>query len=95
MEKIRPMKFPAYENDIINYLKKTNTNDKDLTSLFESLDGYILFNDLYHIRKSIEQNIPKMKLKHQISDQKRRNLDVRIRDTRSNKSIKERGGQPR
>jgi hypothetical protein len=90
LEKIRPMEFPAYKNDIINYLKETNTNDKDIISLFESLDGYILFNDPYHIRKSIEQNIPKKKIEYQISDQKRRNLDVRIRDTRSNKSIKER-----
>jgi hypothetical protein len=90
LEKIRPMNPPAYKNDIINYLKNTNTNDKDIILLFESLDGYILFNDLYQIRKSIEQNIPKKKMEHQISDQKRRNLDVRIRDTRSNKSIKER-----
>jgi len=58
--------------------------------LFESLDGYILYNDLYHIRKSIEQNIPEKKLENQISDQKREHPDVRIRETRSNQSVKER-----
>lgn len=91
IETIKPIKFPAYKRDIINYLKNTkNKKDKDIIPLFESLDGYILYNDLYHIRKSIERNIPEKKLEHQISDQKRRNLDVRTRETRSNKSIKER-----
>lgn len=91
METIKPIKFPAYKRDIINYLKNINIEkDKDMLPLFESLDGYILYNDLYHIRKSIERNIPEKKLEHQISDQKRRNLNVRIRETRSNKSIKER-----
>jgi hypothetical protein len=91
LETIKRAKFPAYKRDIINYLKNTNNEkEKDIMSLFESLDGYILYNDLYHVRKSIERNIPEKKLKHQISDQKRRNLDARTRETRSNKSIKER-----
>jgi hypothetical protein len=91
LEIIKPVKFPAYKRDIISYLKKTNgKKDKDILPLFESLDGYILYNDLYHIKKSIERNIPEKKLEPQISDQKRRNLNVRIRETRSNKSIKER-----
>jgi hypothetical protein len=90
VETIKPVKFPAYKRDIINYLNKTNNEDKDIISLFETLDGYILYNDLYHVRKSIEQNIPEKKLEYQISDQKRRNLDVRTRKTKSNKSVKER-----
>jgi hypothetical protein len=91
LEIIKPVKFPVYKRDIISYLKKVNSEkDKDVLLLFESLDGYILYNDLYHIKKSIERNIPEKKLEHQISDQKRRNLNVRIRETRSNKSIKER-----
>jgi hypothetical protein len=49
-----------------------------------------VYKDLYHVRKSIEQNIPKKKLNNQISDQKRQNPDVRTRETRSNKSIKDR-----
>jgi hypothetical protein len=90
METIKPIKFPAYKRDIINYLNKTNNEDKDIISLFETLDGYILYNDSYHIRKSIERNISEKKLEHQISDQKRRNLNVRVREPLSNKSIKER-----
>ena len=89
LESIKLMKFPAYKNDIIRYLKNI-TNDEDTISLFQSLDGYIQYNDLYHIRKSIEQNIPEKKLENQITNQKRQDPDVRIRETKSNKSIKER-----
>jgi Ca2+-binding EF-hand superfamily protein len=89
LEAIKSMKFPAYKRSITNYLK-SKTNDKDTVSLFESLDGYIQYKDLYHIRKSIEQNIPKKKIEHQISNKKRQNPDVRIRETRSNKSMRER-----
>jgi hypothetical protein len=81
---IESMEFPAYKNDIIYHLK--NKSDKEIVSLFESLDGYIQYKDPYHVRKSIEQNIPKKKLNNQISDQKREDPDVRTRETRSNKS---------
>jgi hypothetical protein len=87
---IESLEFPAYKNDILHHLKKNKNSDRDIISLFESIDGYIQYKDLYHIRKSLEQNIPKKKLNNQISDQKRQNPDVRIRETRSNKSTKDR-----
>lgn len=87
---IESLTFPAYKNEILPHLKNKNT-DKEIISLFESLDGYIQYNDLYHVRKSLEQNIPEKKFSSQISDQMRQNPDVRIRETRSNnKSIKDR-----
>ncbi len=88
LESIKSMKFPAYKSDIVRYLKNKNI-DEDTMSLFESLDGYIQYNDLYHIRKSIEQNIPEKRLENQISDQKREHPDVRIRETTPYKSTKE------
>ncbi len=89
IKSIESLKFPAYKNDIIYHLKNENA-DKEIVSLFESLDGYIQYKDTYHVRKSIDQNIPKKKLSNQIRDQKRQNLDVRIRETKSKKSIKDR-----
>ena len=89
LESIKLMKFPAYKNDILRHLKNM-TNDEDTISLFQSLDGYIQYNDLHHIRKSIEHNIPEKKLENQISNQKRQEPNVRMRETTSNKSIKER-----
>jgi hypothetical protein len=50
----------------------------------------ILYNDPYHIQKSIERNIPEKSLLYRTSDETRENPNVRIRETRSNKSIKER-----
>ena len=91
LKSIESVEFPAYKNDIIDYVNNNNENiDKEIVSLFESLDGYIQYKNPYHVRKSIEQNIPKKKLNNQISDQKRQNPDVRTRETRSNKSIKDR-----
>ena len=91
LKSIESVEFPALQNDIIDYVNNNNENiDKEIVSLFESLDGYIQYKDPYHVRKSIEQNIPKKKLNNQISDQKRQNPDVRTRETRSNKSIKDR-----
>ena len=91
IKSIESIKFPAYKNDIVRHLKNEIENaDKEIVSLFESLDSYIQYKDPYHVRKSIEQNIPKKKLNNQISDQKRQNLDVRIRETSSNMSIKDR-----
>src|SRR5919106_29319 len=65
LESIETMNFPAYKNDIVQYLKD-KTADQDIILLFESLDGYI-----------------------QINDQTRRNPNVRIRETRPDKSTKE------
>ena len=89
IKSIEFLKFPVYKSDILYHLKNKEVN-KEIISLFESLDGYIQYKDPYHIRKSIEQNNPKKKLNNQIGDQKRQHPDVRIRETRSNKSTKDR-----
>ena len=71
IKSIESVKFPAYKNNILYHLKNKNV-DREIVSLFESLDGYIQYKDTYHVRKSIEQNIPKKKLNTQISDQKKK-----------------------
>ena len=88
LESVRGMNFPAYKINIIHYLKN-KTTDQDIISLFESLDGYIQYNDLYHIKKSIEQNFSEKKLENQITDQTRKNPEVRGRETRHDKGTKE------
>ena len=45
------MQFPAYKNNILEYVKNVTT-DNEVIALFESLDGYIKFKDLYHVKKS-------------------------------------------
>lgn len=91
LESIEAVRFPAYNNGIIDYLKKaTNIIDNDVLSLFESLDGYIRYGSAKHIRRAVEQNTPGKKVQPQISQAKRENLDVRERETRASNSIKSR-----
>ena len=83
------MQFPAFKNNIVDYVRGV-TKDKDMTSLFESLDGYIKYKDPYHVQKAIEENIPAKKKEYQITDKTREQPVVRTRNTTADKSIKER-----
>jgi hypothetical protein len=90
MESIKKIKFPVYKIEIIDYLKKATNTDNDIVWLFQSLDGYIHYNDLGQIEKAIEQNNPEKRPELQISDEKRRNPNVLTREAGANESIKSR-----
>ena len=62
------MQFPAYKNNILEYVKNVIT-DNEVITLFESLDGYIIFKDLHHVKKALEENNPEKKQTYQISDE--------------------------
>jgi hypothetical protein len=76
VQQLSELKFPAYKHQIIDFLKKNSANSQ-LLALFESLNGTILYRDQYHIKKAFEQNNPEAKQEHQISDEKRTNLEVK------------------
>ena len=82
------MKFPAVKGDIVNYAKDKNASniDSDTIGLFESLDGYIEYRDIYHAQKSLEENNTEKKM-HQISDSTRKQPQTQTRSTSG--SIKE------
>lgn len=86
--------FPAFKHNILDHIRKISSEkeeqEKDVVALFESLDGYIQFRDQYHVQKAFEENIPAKKKDHQITDSKRENPDVRIRQTYADASIKDR-----
>lgn len=86
---LRGMQFPAFKHAIIQYAKESRVPD-DALALFESLDGYIEYRDLYHLQKSLEQNNPAKKRSNQITDKTRTEPDVRTRPTDAEASIKER-----
>ena len=65
---LRGLNFPAFKNNIIDHIKKA-TKDPDVTSLFESLDGYIQYRDQYHVKRGLEVNDPKKKEENQITDE--------------------------
>jgi hypothetical protein len=66
------LKFPALKGNIVNYIKNV-TNDSNVISLFQNLDGYIQFKDQYHVRKAIEENDPQKKMANQITNETREN----------------------
>jgi hypothetical protein len=86
--------FPAFKHSILDHIRTLNTNNQqekeDIVALFESLDGYIQFRDQYHVIKALEENIPAKKKDYQMSDNTRESLDVRIRPTYADASIKDR-----
>ncbi len=75
VEQLNGLKFPAYKVQIMDFLKK-NSATGELLSLFESLNGTMLYRDQYHIKKAIEQNNPEAKQENQITDETRTNLEV-------------------
>ena len=83
------MQFPAFKDNIIEYSKKVTT-DPSIIALFESLDGYIKFKDLYHVQKALEENNSEKKKTNQISDEKRETPDTRTRDELIDSSTTER-----
>ena len=64
---LKGIQFPAYKHHILTHVKST-TNDLEVISLFESLDGYIQYKDQYHVQKALEENNSQKKKMHQISD---------------------------
>ena len=85
---LKGIQFPAYKHDILTHIKST-TNDLEVISLFESLDGYIQYKDQYHVQKALEENNSEKKKMHQISDATRQGQEVLTRDTTIDKSIKD------
>ena len=49
--------------------------------LFDSLNDYIKFRDLYHVQKVLEDNSSEKKKTYQIPHQTREQLDIPRRDT--------------
>ena len=80
LEQLGRLEFPAYKRQLIEHLKN-NSADSETLALFESLNAMMLYRDHYQVKKAIEQNNPKAKNEHQVSDQTRTNLDVKKVDS--------------
>jgi hypothetical protein len=78
------MNFPTFKNNIIDHIKKA-TEDPDVISLFESLDGYIHFRDQNHVQKALEVNDPKKKAENQTTNQTQNDPSSTGRTIESNK----------
>jgi hypothetical protein len=83
------MQFPAFKNNILEYINKATT-DTNVIALFESLDGYIKFRNVYHVQKALEENNPEKKQTYQISSETREGPNTRTRDVTIDSSTRER-----
>jgi hypothetical protein len=60
----------------MDFLKKNSAN-QEMISLFETLNGTVVYRDQYHVKKAIEQNNSQAKEENQITDKTRMNLKVK------------------
>jgi hypothetical protein len=89
VEQLNGLKFPVYKAQIMDFLKKGSAND-ELLSLFETLNGTIVYRDQYHVKKAIEQNNSQAKQESQITDETRTNLEVpKVNPTHKRKDYSE------
>ena len=78
---LRDFRLPAFRHAIIDHAKQKSAPDEVL-ALFEALDGYIEYRDLYHLRKSLEENNPEKKMRYQLTESTRTGQDVGKRSAR-------------
>ncbi len=68
MNLVKGLSYPAFKKDIIDYAKRDSSlSTRELVALFESLNGYIEYKDMYHLRKALEENNPEKKKSNQIT----------------------------
>jgi hypothetical protein len=55
---IKDLSFPAFKRDIIDQAKRESSSsaNPEIIALFESLNGYMQYKDIYHLRKALEEN---------------------------------------
>lgn len=82
------LRFPAYKVDIVAYATELDA-EKHVIRLLESLDGYIQYRDMYHLKKSLETNHPQSE-KFQMTEETRTKPDFRVRPNAPGKGNKER-----
>src|ERR687884_241322 len=69
MNLVKGLSYPALKKDIIDYISKhdSSLSTRELVALFESLNGYIEYKDVYHLRKALEENNSRKKKSNQIT----------------------------
>lgn len=76
LEQLIGLKFPAYKSQIMDFLKKNSANH-EMISLFETLNGNVVYRAQYRVKKAIKQkNNSQATQENQITDERRTNLEV-------------------
>jgi hypothetical protein len=75
VEQLETMKFPAYKQQILNFIQN-KSSDRDTIGLLKSLNDGVLFQDKNAVKHGLEQENSESKQQNQISENTRKNLEV-------------------
>ena len=67
------VQLPAFKQQIISFIKQATTNP-DHIALYETLDGYIRYDDIDQIKAAFEVNVPSAK--HQATPGRRDDVSI-------------------
>lgn len=80
VDQLKGLKFPAYKNDMIEFMRQTSSPQKNI-SLVRTLTDAKLYHSLYQVKQALEQENPTAKQNVQISDETRNNLAITKSDS--------------
>ena len=79
VKQLDTLKSPAYKHQILSFMQD-KSSDENAIGLLKSLNDTVLFQDKYDVKQGLEQENSESKQENQISDNTRKNLEVRHPD---------------
>jgi len=80
VDQLKGLKFPAYKNDMVEFMRQTSSAQKNISLVRTLADGK-LYHSLYQVKQALEQENPAAKQDGQISDETPTNLVVTRADS--------------
>ncbi|HEX6378128.1 MAG TPA: hypothetical protein VFZ60_03500 [Nitrososphaeraceae archaeon] len=79
VDQLENLKFPAYKHQILSFIQN-KSSDNNTIGLLKSLNDAVLFQNKYAVKQRLEQENSELKQQNQISENTRKNLEVKHPD---------------
>jgi hypothetical protein len=79
VDQLESLKFPAYKHQILSFIQN-KSSDNNTIGLLKSLNDAVLFQNKYAVKQRLEQENSELKQQNQISENTRKNLEVKHPD---------------
>lgn len=79
VDQLENLKFPAYKHQILSFIQN-KSSDNNTIGLLKSLNDAVLFQNKYAVKQGLEQENSELKQQNQISENTRKNLEVKHPD---------------
>ena len=79
VKQLDTLKSPAYKHQILSFMQD-KSSDENVIGLLKSLNDTVLFQDKYDVKQGLEQENSELKQQNQISENTRKNLEVKHPD---------------